>query len=47
MYFEHHDPQRFASLYAEVGAKLSQFFASPVVVALLKGSVKLRAPAHR
>lgn len=45
MYFEHYDPQRFASLYAEVGPKLSQFFARPVVVALLEGSVKLRRPA--
>ena len=45
MFFEHYDPERFASLYATVGPKLSQFFASPVIVALLEGSVKLRRPA--
>ncbi len=45
MYFEHYDPQRFASLYAALGPKLRQFFARPVIVALLEGSVKLRRPA--
>jgi len=45
VFFEDYDPQRFASLYADVGPKLSQFFASPIVVALLEGSVKLRRPA--
>jgi hypothetical protein len=45
VYFENYDPQRFASLYAEVGPKLRQFFDSSVIVALLEGSVKLRRPA--
>jgi hypothetical protein len=45
MYFEEYDPQRFASLYERVGPKLREFFARPVVIALLEGSVKLRRPA--
>jgi hypothetical protein len=45
MHFENYKPERFASLYADVGPKLRQFFASPVVLALLEGSVKLRRPA--
>ncbi len=43
--FEDYDPQRFASLYARVGPKLGEFFARPVIGALLEGSVKLRRPA--